>query len=138
MISALKRNENMAMREVQGGCHCGKVRFRAEINQPAQVHRCNCSICAACGYLHLIVPQARFELLTPPEALSEYRFNTGIARHLFCAHCGIKSFYVPRSNPQGYSLNVNCIDERAELALEITDFDGQNWEAHAASLQHLA
>ncbi len=126
------------MREVHGGCHCGTIRFKAQIDPASPALRCNCSICTACGFVHVIVPAARFELLSDPALLSEYRFNTGIARHLFCRHCGIKSYYVPRSNPQGFSLNLNCLDERDSLGLVLENFDGQNWEAHADSLHHLA
>ena len=121
-----------------GGCHCGAVRYAAELALPAVGHRCNCSICAACGFVHLIVPAARFRLLGDPAALTEYRFNTGVARHLFCKTCGIKPFYVPRSNPDGYSLNLNCVDQREELALPVEDFDGRNWEANAGALKHLS
>ncbi|MGH8457172.1 MAG: GFA family protein, partial [Stenotrophobium sp.] len=92
-----------------GGCHCGAVRF--EVRAPAQVtvQRCNCSICAMTGFEHLIVPAADFKLLSGAEQLSTYSFNTGAAKHLFCRICGIKSFYVPRSNPDGYSVNLRCL-----------------------------
>jgi hypothetical protein len=121
-----------------GGCHCGAVRF--EVDAPARllVHDCNCSICAMSGYQHLIVPGIRFRLLTGAEALTEYTFNTGVARHLFCGHCGIKSFYVPRSNPDGFSINARCIDSPTVAALVIEPFDGQHWEDSAAGLRHLS
>lgn len=126
------------MTTIHGGCHCGAVRYRAEVLEPISAKRCNCSICAACGFVHVIVPARDFTLLSEPDAISEYRFNTGVARHLFCKHCGIKPYYVPRSNPDGYSLNLNCIDERDKLDVTICDFDGQNWEANAGSLKHLS
>ena len=90
----------------RGGCHCGAVRF--EVDAPARllVHDCNCSICAMSGFQHLIVPGSRFRLLAGADALTEYTFNTGVARHLFCRRCGVKSFYEPRSNPDGYSVNA--------------------------------
>ena len=90
------------------------------------------------GYLHLIVPAARFRLLEGAEALAEYRFNTGTARHLFCRHCGVKSFYVPRSNPDGFSVNVRCLDAATLEAVEVVPFDGRNWEAAAGELAHLS
>lgn len=122
----------------QGGCHCGAVRWEAELADEIVVDECNCSICAMVGFLHVIVPKARFRLLKGDEALSEYRFNTGAARHWFCKVCGVKSFYVPRSNPDGYSLNLRCM-ERAQFAkIEIRPFDGQNWEANAGRLAHLS
>ena len=122
----------------EGGCHCGAVRFRVTTADRVTVQRCNCSICLRCGFVHLIVPGERFELLQGGDDLTDYRFNTGTARHLFCSHCGIKSFYVPRSNPDGYSINFHCIDEPRFKEVTWEDFDGQNWEQHAAGLRHLS
>jgi hypothetical protein len=114
------------------------VRF--EVRLPAQVEAqtCNCSMCAKSGYVHIIVPDSRFRLTRGAERLAEYTFNTRTARHLFCAECGIKSFYRPRSNPDGWSVNARCLDEVEGLALNITAFDGQNWEAGAHELAHLS
>ncbi|NKF20715.1 GFA family protein [Solimonas sp. C16B3] len=122
----------------QGGCHCGQVRFAVRVPAALRVQRCNCSVCRMTGFLHLIVPASCFTLLSDAAALSEYRFNTGVARHLFCRHCGIKSFYVPRSNPDGYSVNLNCLASATIASVEIEDFDGQNWEQHGASLAGLS
>ena len=121
-----------------GGCHCGAVRF--EVRAPARLlaQSCNCSMCARSGFLHLIVPAADFRLLQGEEQLTAYTFNTGTARHLFCRVCGIKSFYVPRSNPDGYSVNVSCIDEASIEALSIEPFDGRNWEQHGPALAGLS
>ena len=107
----------------RGGCHCGRVRF--EVDAPASIEAldCNCSICRMSGFLHLIVPAARFRLLAGADALREYRFNTGTATHLFCAHCGIKSYYVPRSNPDGIDVNVRCLDPATIERIETTPFD---------------
>lgn len=121
-----------------GGCHCGAVRWEAETDDDIVVDACNCSICAMTGFLHVIVPASRFRLLTESVALQTYSFNTGVAKHLFCKSCGIKSFYVPRSNPDGYSLNLNCIDRTQFRSIKIRSFDGQNWEANAAGLAHLS
>jgi hypothetical protein len=82
--------------KVQGGCHCKAVRFEAEVPRAVEVLDCNCSICAATGFRHLIVPHEDFRLLSGGEALTSYRFGTGAANHLFCSVCGIKSFYQPR------------------------------------------
>lgn len=97
---------------------------------------CNCSICSKKGILHFIVPRQKFRLLTPPSELSLYTFNTGIAKHYFCRTCGIGSFYIPRSNPDGIDVNARCIDSPVKLKIEA--FDGRNWEANAASLSHLS
>jgi hypothetical protein len=89
-----------------GGCHCGCVRFEIEAPARIEVAECNCSICAKVAYLHLIVPAERFHLLAGREDLTTYTFNTGVARHHFCKHCGVKSFYIPRSHPDGVSVNA--------------------------------
>ncbi|MEN7342749.1 MAG: GFA family protein [Pseudomonadota bacterium] len=126
------------MRAVAGGCHCGAVRFSVSLPADVEAHACNCSICAAAGYIGIIVPAESFELISGEDVLTEYTFNTGVARHRFCSVCGIKSFYHPRSNPDGISINLNCLDwpERSNVA--VVDFDGQNWEAHAHALAHLS
>lgn len=126
------------MKTHRGGCHCGAVRF--EVDAPVQmtVTECNCSICRMTGFQHLIVPAARFRLLSDPGLLRSYRFGTGTARHLFCKNCGIKSFYVPRSNPDGFSVNLRCLDEGSVESFEIVAFDGRHWEQHAPALAHLS
>lgn len=120
-----------------GSCHCGAVALQVEAPARLLVQECNCSICAMSGYWHLIVPAKRFRLLRGEEMLETYTFNTGVARHRFCRRCGIKSFYVPRSNPDGYSVNARCLDRTTIEALEFEAFDGRNWESSAASLRHL-
>jgi len=121
----------------RGGCHCGAVRFEVEAPEHIEASDCNCSICSRTGFLHLIVPRSRFHLLQGEDALTEYTFNTGVARHLFCSRCGIKSFYVPRSNPDGYSVNVRCLDLQP-ASLTVTPFDGVNWERHGHEVAHLS
>ena len=121
-----------------GGCHCGAVRFAVEVSRPVVASACNCSLCQMSGFLHVIVPQSRFNLIQGQDQLSEYRFNTGVARHLFCKQCGVKSFYQPRSNPDGWSVNARCLDQDERFELEIEPFDGRNWEANASALAHLS
>ncbi|WJG10180.1 GFA family protein [Aliiglaciecola sp. LCG003] len=118
-----------------GSCHCGAVKFEVDSFTEVEVEDCNCSVCSKFGFLHLIVPASRFRLLTELANLTEYRFNTGVARHLFCATCGAKPFYYPRSNPDGVDINVRCLDIKPPV-INIVPFDGQNWEANAASLAH--
>jgi len=84
------------------------------------------------GYVHINIPHEKFELLTGREALASYRFGTGAAEHLFCRHCGVKSFYQPRSHPGCWSVNANCLDEHVEL--EVEKFDGRDWAAAKAKL----
>lgn len=118
----------------EGGCHCGRVRFNVEIPNKITVHRCNCSICRKSGYLHLIVAADRFNLLCGEENLTAYRFHTGVARHLFCSHCGVKSFYNPRSHPGSYSVNLNCLDLPADIDVAVHDFDGRSWTKNQGKL----
>jgi hypothetical protein len=121
-----------------GGCHCGGVRFEVALPEVAEAQTCNCSMCAKSGFVHVIVPESRFRLTKGVERLAEYTFNTRVARHMFCAECGIKSFYRPRSNPDGWSVNARCLDEPETVRLNLTAFDGQNWEANAAELAHFS
>jgi hypothetical protein len=122
----------------RGGCHCGAVAFEVVAPARVTVSECNCSMCRMTGFLHLIVPRTRFRLLRGAEALSEYRFNTGTAQHLFCGHCGVKSFYVPRSNPDGYSVNLRCLDQSTLAEVTIEPFDDSAREAAEAKIRHLS
>ncbi|WP_347260192.1 GFA family protein [Rudaea sp.] len=121
-----------------GRCHCGAVRF--EVDAPARIAAldCNCSICRMTGFLHLIVPAARFRLRAGAEALTEYTFNTGAAKHRFCRVCGIKSFYVPRSNPDGVDVNVRCLDPATIEAVDVQPFDDGDRDAATAAIAHLS
>ena len=126
-----------AMIRHTGGCHCGRVRFEIQAPAHIEVSDCNCSICAKSGYLHLTVPQSRFRLLSGSDCLTSYQFNTGTARHLFCSVCGVKSFYVPRSHPDGFSINFRCLDDQEFHSVLTVDFDGRNWEQHSDELAPL-
>ena len=118
----------------RGGCHCGAVRFEVEAPADAELVDCNCSLCSAAGFLHLIVPAADFRLVRGGAALAEYRFNTRLARHFFCRHCGVKSFYVPRSHPDGVSVNARCLDAGTLAGNPVRPFNGRDWEASIDSL----
>jgi hypothetical protein len=111
----------------EGGCHCGRVRYRVSATLD-RVTECNCSICGKKGFLHLIVPRGQFELVSGADELTTYRFNTGVAEHRFCRHCGIHSFYVPRSDPDKIDVNVRCLDGVDVAAITPLRFDGRNWE----------
>jgi hypothetical protein len=115
------------METYEGGCHCGRVRFRVTADL-SRVSDCNCSVCTKKGFLHLIVAPEQFALLSGEDALSTYQFNTGTARHTFCRHCGIHSFYVPRSDPDKIDVNVRCLDDIDLTAITVLPFDGRNWE----------
>ena len=112
----------------RGGCHCGRVRFEVTAPAKIEVTDCNCSICSKAGYLHLIVPAERFKLVSGAEVLTTYTFNTGTAKHRFCSVCGVKSFYVPRSHPDGFSVNARCLDAGTVEAMSVVETNGREWE----------
>ena len=115
------------MKTMQGGCHCGRVRFTVTADLD-RVTVCNCSICSKKGFLHLIVPPEQFELVSGKDDLTTYTFNTGVAKHTFCKYCGIHAFYVPRSDPDKIDVNARCLDDIDLAALSLKYFDGKNWE----------
>jgi hypothetical protein len=90
-----------------GSCHCRAITFQVEAPAMLEADCCNCSICSKAGFLHLIVPKSKFSLLSGEDAISTYYFNSGVAQHAFCKHCGIKPCCIPRSNPDGVDVNVN-------------------------------
>jgi hypothetical protein len=110
------------------------VRFEIDAAIDLDALECNCSICSKRGFLHLIVPRSRFRLLRGSEDLVAYTFNTRVAKHLFCKTCGIKSFYIPRSNPDGYSVNIRCLDPATIRHVNVSSFDGKNWQERGANL----
>jgi len=85
-------------------------------------------MCSKAGYLHLVVPADRFTLLSGRETLTTYSFNTHTAKHLFCSVCGVKSFYVPRSHPDGFSVNARCLDPGTVEVMSISQINGREWE----------
>ena len=119
----------------QGSCHCRAIQFEVEAPDVIEADLCNCSICRKSGFLHLIVPLSKFRLLTGEDHLTTYTFNTGVAKHTFCNVCGVKPFYTPRSNPDGIDINVHCLDSE-NITVNITEFDGRNWEMNAHTLAH--
>lgn len=121
----------------RGSCHCGAVKYEVEAPADLEVSECNCSICSRTGYLHLIVPRSRFHLLSGMDNLETYTFDSGEAKHLFCKTCGIKSYYIPRSHPNGISVNVRCLDDSTINSISIEQFDGKNWEQNIDKLQPL-
>lgn len=121
----------------KGSCHCRAVTYEVQAEECLEVTECNCSICSMSGYLHLIVPEQRFKLLTGADVLTTYTFDSAEAKHLFCKYCGVKSFYIPRSHPDGVSVNVRCLDGETVKGMKIHQFDGKNWEENIGSLKPL-
>jgi hypothetical protein len=120
----------------KGGCHCGAVTF--EVRAPSNIEAvgCNCSICSATGFIHHIVDKTNFTLLTGKNDITVYSFNTRQAKHIFCKYCGVKSFYHPRSHPNGISININCLNMETVTNIHYSDFDGQNWEKNIQKLHN--
>ncbi len=113
----------------QGGCHCGNVRFEFTAEPIFEATRCNCSMCSRNDFLHIFVPHRLLTLLSDPKLLTEYRFNTGAAQHLFCSQCGVKAYYQPRSHPDCWSVNARCIDDLDIQSLQLVEFDGRHWSS---------
>lgn len=114
-----------------GGCHCRRVRWRAEAPASVVAWICNCSDCSMRGNTHFVVPAAKFALDDPGvvgDALTTYTFGTHTAKHTFCKVCGITSFYTPRSNPDGVAVTVACVDPGTLEHVEYRKADGRNWE----------
>ncbi|MCX7136130.1 MAG: GFA family protein [Proteobacteria bacterium] len=124
------------MKKYEGGCHCGKVRFRVRTDF-SRVSQCNCSICVRKGALHQRVAPDDFELLAGKEALSLYQFGTRTAKHYFCSTCGIYPFAHPRTAPELVVVNIRCLDDFAELigGITVVSFDGRNWDEAARALR---
>ncbi len=118
---------------LEGGCHCGAVRYRVTVRARDGVE-CNCSICKKKGYLHLIVPQSDFELLRGADSVTTYTFGTHTAQHHFCNHCGVHSFYRPRSHPEHVDVNIRCLDGVEPADFRYYEFDGQHWEESVDAL----
>lgn len=114
---------------LEGGCHCGRVRFRVRADR-LEALDCNCSICTKKGFLHLIVARDAFDLLSGEAALVTYTFGTGVAKHTFCGTCGMHPFYTPRSHPNGIDVNIRCLDGDAATLFTISKFEGREWEAN--------
>lgn len=113
----------------RGSCHCKRVRFEVDAGAHLVVWDCNCSVCKMKRNTHFVVPSEQFRLLTSPEELTTYTFNTGVAKHMFCRTCGVQAFYSPRSNPDGVAVTIHCIDLATVASVTTKQYDGVHWEA---------
>ena len=119
---------------LEGGCHCGAVRYRVTVRGRNGVE-CNCSMCAKKGYLHLIVAEEDFQLVRGADAITTYTFGTHTAKHHFCSRCGVQSYYRPRSHPDKIDVNIRCLDGVEPSDFTYYTFDGRNWEDSVAALR---
>ena len=92
-----------------GACHCGTVKFTADIAEPPRGARCDCSICSTKGAVTVGTPLEGLQILAGEDALTLYQFNTGVAKHYFCSRCGTYTFHQRRSDPNTYGVNVACL-----------------------------
>ncbi|CAL4075484.1 unnamed protein product, partial [Meganyctiphanes norvegica] len=120
-----------------GGCHCGAVRFEVQAAPVLNVIECNCSICRKKQNLHFIVPAQHFKLIKGHQAIKTYSFNTHSAKHNFCGTCGVQSFYIPRSNIDGYGIVPHCLDEGTVRKIKMEKFDGKHWEESIKKHEHI-
>ncbi|KAM7267350.1 hypothetical protein ACFE04_009516 [Oxalis oulophora] len=113
-----------------GGCHCRRVRWRVQAPSNVIAWKCNCSDCSMRANIHFVVPAEKFQLLgDSQDFITTYTFGTHTAKHTFCKVCGITSFYIPRSNPDGVAVTCTCVDSGTLDQVEIRNYDGQNWES---------
>jgi hypothetical protein len=97
------------MTTYQGSCHCGAVTFRIE-GEITGSYTCDCSLCKKKNALMAKVPEDRLTLTSGEDSLSLYQWNTRVAKHYFCKHCGIYPFHRKRSDPTEYGVNLHCLD----------------------------
>jgi len=122
----------MMIQTYQGACHCGRVSFEvpADLNY---VVDCNCSICRRTGAFWHPAAETDLRILAGEADLALYQFNTKTAKHYFCRQCGIHPFIRPRLDPGRWAFNARCIDGIDLSSIKVRPFDGQNWEATAAT-----
>jgi hypothetical protein len=113
----------------KGSCHCKAVKFEVLASDEVTVWVCNCSVCQMRKNYHFIVPRSQMKEIIGADQLTTYTFGTHTAKHMFCRVCGISPFYIPRSNPDGYAITLDCLELDCRPAkIHMKMYDGRNWE----------
>ena len=119
------------MKTYHGSCHCGAVRFEADLDLTQPTYRCNCSICRRTRFWPAVARADGFRLLSGQDVLTQYLFNRRKNQHYFCRQCGVRAFGIGTETPIGlmYGVNLGCLEDVSEeelSKLSITYVDGRN------------
>jgi hypothetical protein len=132
------------LKTYRGSCHCGAVRFEAELDLSAPTYRCNCSICRRTRFWAAVAKPDGFRLCAGGGEIHEYAFGRKQNLHFFCRHCGVRAFGVGNETPIGtmYGVNVGCLEDLSEEELArvpITYVDGRDdrWQDVPGFVSHL-
>ena len=132
------------LKTYHGSCHCGAVKFEADIDLTQSTYRCNCSICRRTRFWPAVVKPEDFRLLTGSGDLTQYTFSTKKNYHYFCKHCGVRVFGVGNETSIGkmYGVNLGCLEdvsdeELARVPIRYVDGRNNNWHSVPAVFSHL-
>jgi hypothetical protein len=132
------------LKTYQGSCHCGAVKFEADLDLEQSTYRCNCSICRRNRFWPAVAKEGNFRLLTGESELTQYLFNSKKNQHYFCRHCGVRPFGIGTETPVGkmYGVNLGCLSgvtEEELSRLQITYVDGlhDRWQVRPEFFSHL-
>lgn len=132
------------LKTYQGSCHCGAVKFEAELDLEQSTYRCNCSICRRTRFWPAVAREGGFRILAGEAELTQYLFNSMKNQHYFCKHCGVRPFGIGTETPIGkmYGVNLGClsgVSEEELSRLPVTYVDGLNnkWQSSPEFFGHL-